>query len=68
MLVNNDCSWKAPLGGHNKVCMYVCMYLGDVCVLILPECSRQKKHTARHLVWEYQKRTEPLQMSENSNC
>ena len=47
---------------------YVCMYLGDVCVLILPECSRQKKHTARHLVWEYQKRTEPLQMSENSNC
>ena len=48
--------------------MYVCMYLGDVCALILPECSPQKQHTARHLAWEYQKRTEPLQMSENSNC
>ena len=26
MLLNNHCSWKAPLGGNKKyVCMYVCM-------------------------------------------
>ena len=65
MIVPEKPLWEDTI---KYVCMYVCLYLGEVCVLILPECSLQKKHTARHLVWEYQKRTEPLQMSENSNC